>query len=98
MVKAYVVAGFTGAWEDAIDWSVRAFVSKEKAQKFVDDANQWLKDNGFYRIEKGDKKLWNVDYHPECPFDKNLCVDFNGTSYSMEEIDLDLGRKISKKD
>jgi hypothetical protein len=79
----WVVEGATGEWDDACDWVVCAYTTKEEAEKHAYAAQNWWVDN---------YEAWH-DAWPSAwvknPYDPDACrPDYNGTKYSVFEIDL----------
>lgn len=82
-MKIYVVFGKTGEYSDRMEWPVKAFKKKEKAERLVSEAEKHAK-----IIEVTRKDEYRV---PEGinPLDPKMQMDYTGTSYYYIEVELE---------
>ena len=81
--KIYIVKGNTGSFEDRIDWLVIAFKSKKKADDYARKCKIEAK-----KIYKKTKE-YSFSSHAKNPLDAKMLMDYTGTFYTTEEIDLE---------
>ena len=82
----YLVSGSTGEYSDRRDWVVRAFRSKENAQGFVVTCENFVQKHW----PDGDKSYYEHPFsckHEGGP-DPSVHMDYTGTEYSIEEVEL----------
>lgn len=85
MDKIYVVIGATGEYGDHRDWMVKAFLSKEKAQAFVEDVSAIARELYAALSSKFDYyRLRGMN-----PLDPNMDCDYTGVRYHYCEVDLE---------
>jgi len=91
MRLVYVVFGETDWGGEFESWNVVAFLDRELALKFVEDANNWLKHHDCladFDRKVSHKTLYNSS-PPLCPFDPNLRVAcYTGSRYGIFDIGL----------
>jgi hypothetical protein len=78
---AYVVTGASGRCSDPRHWNVKAFLDRQEAEKYREDAEVWAK-NWFGAIRQFP--------YPKCesPFDSSLGDYDYDVGYTVEEIEL----------
>ncbi len=93
--KVYILYGETGEYSDKSTWAVGAYLCKDKASARLDFLNQVLKDNDIYKHKHQDvmcdgsvvaRAKEQMVSHPDG--DVNLCVDYTGSCYKIQECDL----------
>lgn len=83
MEKIYVVMGSCGEYSDHITWQVAAYKTEEEARKHVGKAAERFSElnlkyhEDVYTIPKGENE-----------YDPYMRVDYTGTRYYVEEVDL----------
>jgi len=80
MDKAYLVSGTCGEYSDYRIWQVKAFLSKNKADKFCAVLNEWCITN-----DADESRVYDI----KCPYDPNIMTDCTGTKYLVQETELD---------
>lgn len=85
LTRVYVVYGHTGEYSDHIRWPVLGFTSEKKAQQLVVNASEQAR-----VIEAGRESKYS---EPEGTnlFDPDMRMDYTGTHYSIDEIDVEIG-------
>jgi len=76
----WIVSGATGQYSDYSEWNVAAFKSKEKADKFCQDCQieaDKVKDSGYEERDNFTHK-----------HDPQFYMDYQGTSYSVEMVEI----------
>lgn len=83
MKKIYIVRGCCGAYayEDCMDWTVKAYLDESQAEQHCKDANSWCIENKCSLIGDSTQKYDN-------PFDPYMSSDVLGTQYYLEEVEL----------
>lgn len=89
MRKIYVVEGSTGEYSDHREWPVRAFVSENKAQDFVEAVSAEYRKLVNKYGGLSDLRWDMVKGKISNPLDPRMEVDYTGTNYSYFPIDLD---------
>ena len=79
----YVVFGTTGEYSDRTEWLIKAFTTEEAAKELVAKATQRANEliataPNRYSIKEGSNE-----------FDPGMQVDYTGTSYFYEKVELD---------
>lgn len=85
MSKVYVVSGLCGYGEDRVEWNVKGFLNKEKAEKFQSELEKLEEvrvKNGFDWINPLDSSANKNDY------------DKTGIEYYITELDIDLENEL----
>ena len=84
-MKIYVVTGKTGEYSDRREWFVKAFVSEKRAAELVELAGARARE-----LAVTGWRSWDDDF-PKQPnkHDPNMDMDYNGTHYVLDEIELD---------
>lgn len=80
----FLVCGRTGKYSDEREWRVKAFRDKARAEKLVTDATQ--RSNEIYAV---DDYPWELTDEPKNEFDPYWQRDYTGTTYWLEELELD---------
>lgn len=83
-MRVYIVRGHTGCYEDRFDWIAHAFTSKERAEDTMAGLDELVRNSDRLSSEAQGKLQ---EYIAE-NFDKNCSVDFTGTYYTMEELEV----------
>ncbi len=81
----WLVLGSTGDYEDYCDWSVRAFLTKEGADRFCCKLKKWAEEHGATRKNDG---IWSWR-GPENPDDPEMQVSYTGVYYSVHQVELE---------
>jgi hypothetical protein len=80
--KIWVVRGTTGEYSDRSEWPVCAYKDEQKAKDHAEMATKRAKE-----IEATRKNRY-----PRCEglneFDPNMSIDYTGTEYFIEEMEL----------
>lgn len=85
MKMVYVVFGETGQYEDRIEWPVKVFKEKKKAEDFMERANEYAEN-----IYKAHQQKWGPrPIKFKSPFDPNLQMDRSGAHYFYEVVPLE---------
>lgn len=79
----YVVRGQTGEYSDRSEWLVKAFRTVEETQAFIIKCDAIAKQ---LFIEYKNSRWSTAGLHP---YDKKFLMDYTGTNYSYDEIDLE---------
>lgn len=87
--KLWVVAGFTGEFEDKSDWIITTYTRKRDAELHVKLATDWYNANGGVEIRKSLKSIVN-------PFDPGMLIDYTGTTWSCYPITLSNSSELKK--
>jgi len=83
MGMIYVVFGMTGEYSDWSEWPVKAFVSKMKAQEFM-EAVSAIANELFARVGRyGGSELRGKN-----PLDPEMRCDYTGVRYHYYEMEL----------
>lgn len=77
--------GSTGEYSDHFEWMVKAFYSKEKAEKLVVNADRRAKE--IFVQFKNDYRDWQDKVKNE--YDPNMQLDYTGTNYHIYEVELE---------
>ena len=95
MDKIFVVQGSTGEYSDRLDWIVKAFRTKEEADKFqqditdvVEQAWKYLKDNDIdYYLLRSVQFYVDLGYEIECSVSEH-CIQMLDSFYeSITKLD-----------
>ncbi len=90
----YIVEGRTGEYSDHREWPVKAFVSEEKAQEFVEKVSEeYRKIRDSYG--GGGDRFWYSRWlrdGEQNPLDPDMQTDYTGTTYSYYSVELDESR------
>lgn len=93
--KVYVLYGTTGEYSDKSTWPIGAYMCKDKAVKRMNFLNgvlikhevYWNSSNNLYReLIDFDAVIAKMKSYPNG--DPNLHIDYTGTKYEIEEIQL----------
>ena len=84
MAKIYVVHGSTGEYSDRSEWFVIAYRDRARADKHADDATVWAKQNERAFMQCTPPPEGN----PVNPFDPHMAMDYTGTDYYVDEVEL----------
>lgn len=85
-LTVYVVRGSTGEYSDRSEWPVRAFMSETEAQALVLAATDRARAIEYERRDRCD--LVGVDSRLTNEYDSNMSMDYNGTFYNYETVEL----------
>jgi len=80
--KIYLVCGTTGTYSDRQDWTVCAYRSSDKAEEHARNAMLRGKE-----IQKS-KPRYYCPKPGENEFDPNMQMDYTGTEYTTQEVEL----------
>lgn len=80
----YVIRGTTGEYSDRTEWAVKAFKDKTKTLKCIIELEREAKRIQF---ERGSEYRLPDDYNN--PLDPKMIMDYTGTSYFYDEVELD---------
>jgi hypothetical protein len=83
----YVVRGSTGEYSDRWEWLVKAFTDKITAENFVNDCSAIAR-REFDNANKS-SSFWG--YEKSSELDPNFSMDYTGTNYYLEEVELQDG-------
>ena len=83
-MKIYVVIGETGEYSGRIEWFVCAYKEEELSEKHANLAHEYAKK---WREHGCDPRPIG-DYTFESPYDSNAKMDYIGTEYRVEEVEL----------
>lgn len=83
MENIFIVIGTTGEYSDRSEWPARAFLDKEKAQKFAEECQNIAAD---LFAQNRDGCRWGGDV--KHPLDSRCSCDYTGTTYYVEETEL----------
>lgn len=98
MKTVYVVMGSTGEYSDRREWAVRAFLSKDDAERLVRDGDDWARTNG---VSPNHMSGDHVYYEREevaksCPL--GACdIDYTGVSWYVMDVPLDDGASAGER-
>lgn len=89
--KVYVVVGSTGEYSDHREWYVKVFLSRVKAEAFVEAVSAEYrtirgKYDSYYKIPDGLNLL-----------DPAMQIDYTGTNYNLVEVKLDTTQPSPRK-
>lgn len=84
----YVVRGSTGEYSDRYEWIVKAFTDKVTAQWFVNDCSAIARDE-FANAEENEEGFFSYKVYSE--LDPKFSMDYTGTNYYLEEVELQDG-------
>ncbi len=76
-MKAWVVIGSTGEYEDFHEWNVVVYTNKAVAEKHMKLANKEAKNPKYVK-----------DDMQKNPYDEQFHMDYTGTSYDIEELEI----------
>lgn len=82
-MNIYVVRGQTGEYSDQNEWPVKAFNSEDKAKEYV------LLCDHYAKISESKKSDRYDDCELKNPYDPNMEMDYTGTFYKYEVVDLE---------
>ena len=87
--KVFVVFGQTGEYSDRIDWAVRGFFSRQKAEAFEFACTQAAKK--WFDARAVDDPLFCDDeaLRSAVPGDPEFRCDYTGTDYYMIEVEVE---------
>lgn len=85
-MKIYCVYGTASDCSGSESWPVRAFYSKDKAEKFRDNVSD-AANNVWLEYEASNKS--STDFAGAKPLDQNMVLDFFSTEYSVWEMEID---------
>jgi hypothetical protein len=92
----FVVRGTTGQGPDVQTWSVKAFLSDNRAHRFCYDLNRWCNEHGLipgtFNCNKIIDPTGAVAKHP---LDPDFRVD-GGTEYAIVSVPLDMFDPVSE--
>ncbi len=74
MRKCYIVQGDTGEYSDRTDWTVRVFLSEEKARAFTEALLEHVRGSSEWDSEK--------QHAFEHPLDPKCRMQYTGTDYT----------------
>ena len=84
-MKIYVVTGRTGEYSDRREWFVKAFVSESRAAELVT-----LADKRAAELAATNWRSWDDDFPKYSnEHDPDMDMDYTGTSYHIDEVELD---------
>jgi len=93
-MKIYRVVGNTGDYEDSVEWTAKCFFDEDKALAFVEDCNAFA--NWLMEEDEEDKdyedvypRYYNTEDYIDLSPDKNIRVDYTGTYYYTEELEVE---------
>lgn len=81
-MKIYIVCGMTGEYSDSFDWNVCAYTDKNIAEEHARKAMLRGKE-----IQKSNQRYYRPK-HGENQFDVEMSMDYTGTEYTVNEVDL----------
>lgn len=84
----YVIIGSTGEYSDRDEWLVRGFSTEEKASQFTQRANDMSKEIEREMVRQG-TYWYDKDKIGERPLDPNFRIDYTGTEYHCEKVEVD---------
>lgn len=91
-MKIYIVRGYTGEYSDQSNWLVKAFNKEKSAKKLVDDLSKLcslifveMKILGIHS-EEFDQYINSSGI---LKLDPGFLMDYTGTLYTVEEIELE---------
>lgn len=76
--------GATGEYSDRCEWQVAAYKTEDEAKKHVEKAAERFRELNLKYREDGYSKIPSG----ENEYDLYMQVDYNGTRYYVEEVDL----------
>lgn len=81
MNKITVVQGMTGEYSDRVEWFVRAFADRGKAEAFCLELNSYVRGS----------VNWDHDirYEFKHPLDPKCRIDYTGTDYTVFDVDFE---------
>ena len=82
----YVVRGTTGEYSDRCEWPVKAFISEDAAKLLVTNATIEAS-----RIQASRPSDYQVPEGESNRYDPNMDMDYTGTTYYYETVELDGG-------
>ena len=80
--KIYVVMGTTGEYSDRTEWTIAAYSDEEEAKKHVELATERA------LIEEANSEINGWDYQPKNDYDTGMQIDYTGTGYYINEVEL----------
>lgn len=96
-MRVYIVVGHTGEYEDKYEWNAFAFTSLEKAESKKKEGNDLLnkmrdesevKSGAYYHLPHDDRE--KMEEYMQNNFDKRCSVDYTGSYYTVDELDVEL--------
>ena len=84
----WAVRGHTGEYSDRAEWVVCAYLSEEKARAHAEAADAWAMAL-YERSKTAGSDQWNVRREADKnPYDSRCHMDYNGTRYTYEMIEI----------
>ena len=87
-MKVFRVIGTTGEYDDSIEWTAKCFFEEDKALAFVEECKtfaDWLMEAD----EDAYPRYYNIEDYREISPDKHIMVDYTGTYYQIEELEIE---------
>jgi len=97
MVNIYVVKGSTGEYSDRTEWLVKAFRTEQEAKDHIIAVEVYMKMHGINldgNVSNNDAtgvsmSRWDMVQSVEGnPVDPNFQLDYTGTRYYVEQVEL----------
>lgn len=96
--KIYLVKGSTGEWEDHYKWTAKAFFNKDKAEALCKQLNTIAKKSHAGNFgSNSESRNYDAMYKAQekvqeelNKIDPQASVNFPGTSYSIEELEVEV--------
>lgn len=87
--KIWIVSGATGEYSDRTEWLVKAFCTEKRAADFVDKLDDYMRKE---KAKFGPNIGWDnrSAIAENNPYDPNMRMDYTGTNYYYEEVELEL--------
>jgi len=84
VAKISIIVGSTGEYSDYNTWLVAAYLLKEHADVAAEKLNAWCMEHGFHNgiADYSERRSLKP------PGDPQFSCDYNGTKYTVEEVDL----------
>jgi len=79
--KVYIVHGTTGEYSDRWEWMVAAYTDEAKAVAHAEAAKKFYMERDLFR------RRHRYDY-PRNPFDPDMAIDYTGTDWIVQAVEL----------
>jgi hypothetical protein len=88
--QLFVVVGDTGIEGRRIDWPVKAFLNRDRADAFLEAIQKWCQEKGICRDGNNVGKVTDpTGIFVKCPLDPNFRI-YGDVAYRVVEIDIDM--------
>lgn len=97
--KVFIVSGTTGQWSDSYSWNVAAYYTRKPAEAHAAAARQKADEiqDAIETAEAAEEGDYDFK-RPENPYDPWMSMDYTGTWYGVEEVELRESFELEARD